>query len=313
VRLRVGFVFLAFSLAGGLGSTSGRVPAGDDAHRQIASLNHFWAALDDETARAIVTSDYLKRFAHIVVNTVTAAGNRQWTGRYVRGRQTYAELFSVTDLASSGAPTRIGASGIGISGDTPGVLDALEQRLRAAGIATTVRMERRRFNTREVDWYTQLGLVSARAEHDINSSVWAMEYVASFFDDPEAGKETAEGPGDVISRERYLDDGYADHLMRDVTGLELAVSNDDVPAIETMLRAAGFQVSRSAATLTAHGSDFDCLIDVVPVAAIGLRRVEFVLNRVVPWRHVEVIGHSTLTVGPGRRAAWTFAQSGTRR
>jgi putative transposase len=62
------------------------VPAGEDGHRQIASLNHFGAALDSETARAIVTSDYLKACAHVVVN-VTASGNRQWTGRYLRGRQ----------------------------------------------------------------------------------------------------------------------------------------------------------------------------------------------------------------------------------
>lgn len=295
-------------MAGGLVASSTRVPAGeDDRHRQIGSLNHFWAALDDETARAIVTSDYLQRFAHLVVHTVTAAGNRQWTGRYLRGRQTYVELFSVADLVSSGAPARIGASGIGISGDTPGMLDALGQRLRAAGIPAAITMERGRLKTREVDWYRQLHLVSARAEQDINSSIWAMEYVPSFFDDPETGKEAAEGPGDVISRERYIDDGYADHLMRDVTRLELAVSNDDAPAIEAMLRAAGFQVARNAPTLTAHGSDFDCLIDIVPADEIGLRRVEFVMNSAVRSKHVEMIGHSTLAVGPGRRAVWTFS------
>lgn len=82
-----------------------------------------------------------------------------------------------------------------------------------------------------------------------------------------------------------------------------------MPAIEAMLRAAGFQVSRTAATLTAHGSDFDCLIDVVPAADIGLRRVEFVMNGAVRSQHVEPIGHSTLTVGPGRHAAWTFSHS----
>jgi len=55
------------------------VSAGERA--PVASLNHFWAALDDETARAIVTSDYLKTFANIVVNTVTAGGNRDLPGR----------------------------------------------------------------------------------------------------------------------------------------------------------------------------------------------------------------------------------------
>jgi len=306
--LSVRFIFLAFCIAGGLASSSARVPAGeDDAHRQIGSLNHFWAALDDETASAIATSDYLQRFAHVVVRTVTAAGNRQWTGRYLRGRQTYVELFSVADLVTSGAPARVGASGIGISGDTPGVLEALEQRLRAAGIPTTITMERNRLKTREVDWYRQLHLTSPRPEQDINSSIWAMEYVPSFFDDPETGKEAAEGPTDVISRERYIDDGYADHMMRDVTRLELAVANEDAPAIEAMFRAAGFQVSRNAATLTARGSDFDCVIDIVPADEIGLRRVEFVMNAAVRPQHVEMIGHSTLIVGPGRRAVWIFS------
>lgn len=34
------------------------------------------------------------------------------------------------------------------------------------------------------------------------------------------------------------------------------------------------------------------------------------LNRPVKDRHVEQIGHSTLTVGPGSRAVWTFAANG---
>jgi len=308
-------IIVASCLASGMLITGAERPltAKEDGQRQIASLNHFWAALDDETASAIVASEYLKTFAHLVVNTVTASGDRQWTGRYLRGRQTYVELFSVADLVSSGAPARIGATGIGISGDTPGVLDALDHRLRAAGIPTRVTMSRRRFGTREVDWYRELDLVSPRVEQDINSSVWAMEYVPSFFDDPDAGKEPAEGPGDVISRERYLDDGYADHMMRDVRRVELAVSGEDVTAIEAMLRASGFRISRNAATLKAHGSDLDFSISVVPPNDIGLRQIEFVLNAPVRSRHVETIGHSTLTVGAGSRAVWTLAQARGRR
>jgi hypothetical protein len=36
------------------------------------------------------------------------------------------------------------------------------------------------------------------------------------------------------------------------------------------------------------------------------------LSRPVKDRHVEQIGHSTLTVGPGSRAVWTFAGNDTR-
>src|SRR5437763_8499917 len=147
---------------------------GDAAHRQIATLNHFWAALDDGTAGAVIASNFLKTFANVVVHTVTASGERRWTGRYLRGRQTYVELFSVADLAGSRAPARGGASGIGISGDTVGVLDLLKQRPERAGHETRITMSRRRFGAREVDWYRQLDIVSTRAEQDINSSVWGM-------------------------------------------------------------------------------------------------------------------------------------------
>jgi hypothetical protein len=34
------------------------------------------------------------------------------------------------------------------------------------------------------------------------------------------------------------------------------------------------------------------------------------LNRPVKDRHVEQIGNSTLTVGPGSHAVWTFAANG---
>jgi hypothetical protein len=280
---------------------------GDAAHAQIATLNHFWAALDDATAGAVIASNFLKTFANLVVNTVTASGDRRWTGRYLRGRQTYVELFSVADLVSSGAPARVGASGIGMSGDTVGVLDLLKQRLQLAGNATRTTMSRRRFGAREVDWYRQLDIVSTRAEQNINSSAWAMEYAPGYFDDPDAGKEAAESPADVISRERYLDDGYRDHMMRDVRSVELAVSRDDVTAIEAMLRAAGLRVSRNTTILKARGSEMDFLIRIVPDNEIGLRQIEFVLNAPVRTRHVERVGRSVLTVGPGDRAVWTFS------
>jgi hypothetical protein len=37
-----------------------------------------------------------------------------------------------------------------------------------------------------------------------------------------------------------------------------------------------------------------------------MKQVEFSLNRAVPYRHVEQLGNSTLVVGPGPHAVWTF-------
>jgi hypothetical protein len=97
--------------------------------------------------------------------------------------------------------------------------------------------------------------------------------------------------------------------MRDIRALEVAVTNDDMRRIEQMLQAAGFGFLRDRGKITAHGADVDFTFHVVPADQIGLRSVEFVLNTPVPAEHIERIGKSTLTVGPGNRARWEFSES----
>ena len=137
-------------------------------------------------------------------------------------------------------------------------------------------------------------------------SIYTMEYVAAYFDEPEARKEPAESPDDAISRERYLDDLYREHVMRDITALEAAVTREDFSRMEPMLRAAAFDLSRSDGRVEARGADVTLSFRFVRRESIGLRRVDFVLNAPVRTARSEPIGHSTLTVGPGARARWTF-------
>ena len=270
------------------------------------SLNHFYAVVDDTTAAAIKTSAFLREFANVSINTVTANGGETWTGRYLRGRQTYAEFFASSDL-SAPEPTMVGAVGIAISGDVPGVFAAVEKRLRdmAAPAATTVRT--RRFGDHEVNWFR---LVEMAWPHenpaDRALSIYTMEYVAAYFDEPEARKEPAESSADAISRERYLDDLYREHVMRDIIALEAAVTRDDFSRMEPMLRAAAFDLSRSDDRIEARGADITLTFRFVRQESIGLRRVDFVLNAPVQTARSEPIGNSTLTVGPGARARWTF-------
>jgi hypothetical protein len=44
----------------------------------------------------------------------------------------------------------------------------------------------------------------------------------------------------------------------------------------------------------------------VPLTEIGLRSIDFSLNHAVSDRHEEKLGRSTLVVGPGSTARWTF-------
>jgi len=270
---------------------------------QIATLNHFLAVIDDETAEAVKNSVYLREFANFYVRTVTANEGQMWTGRYLSGRETYVELFAVRDLEES----RVGAVSIGIGGDVVGVTEELVRRLQQAGLQPRVTMRKRRFGDREIDWFKSARVANG-ADADSISGVFSLEYVESYMDDPAAEKEPPTHPHDV-SRERYQSDDYAKHLMRDVRSVEGAVTMADSVNIEAMLRAAGFQVSRTPTVLKAHGAAMDLAFQIVSEAQIGLRRVTFVLNREVKTKHVEAIGRSVLSVGPGTVASWDFGDA----
>ncbi|MDH6452538.1 hypothetical protein M2156_003126 [Streptomyces sp. SAI-149] len=110
-----------------------------------------------------------------------------------------------------------------------------------------------------------------------------------------------------------LSDDYSTHLMRDVTSIRVAVTEGDLADTVPLLRAGGFAVKGVAGGgVVAQGGGTAIRFDVVPRERAGLQRVDMSLNRPVKDRHVERIGHSTLTVGPGSRAVWTFAANGTR-
>jgi hypothetical protein len=134
---------------------------------------------------------------------------------------------------------------------------------------------------------------------------WGMEYRPEYFADPRGRTEPPNHPGDV-GRERYLNDGYREHLMRDVTGVHIALTARDLANTLPLLEAGGFRIRSTPGGAVAQGGGTTLRFDTVPLDQLGLRQVEFSLNRFVHHRHVEQIGRSKLVVGPGVRAVWTF-------
>jgi hypothetical protein len=132
-----------------------------------------------------------------------------------------------------------------------------------------------------------------------------MEYQPSYFELAEAAKEPAEGPDDLISRERYQSDVYAEKMMRDIVQVHFAVGPRDFARIEPLLKAAGYRITRSSDEVLADGAEADFRFSLTAPDAQGLREVRFVLNA-PQQRHVEAIGRSTLVVGPDATATWTF-------
>ncbi len=270
--------------------------------RQLLYYNHLYGVLDRETADAIEHSAYLREFANFQVRTTTGAGGQTWTGRYLLGRETYFELFGVGDLP--GPDGVLGAAGMGVSVERAGDLATVIQRLRDQGIADPVEFSQTRDfgDGVPVPWFEA---VFTTDQYDAFGA-WGMEYRPEYFADPRSSTEPANYPGDV-GRERYLSDLYRDHLMRDVTSVRLAVTTRDLANTVPLLRAGGFTV-RSVADggIVAHGGGTTIRFDAVARGQAGLRQITMSLNRPVSYRHEERIGHSTLTVGPGARAVWTF-------
>ncbi|MFE2271146.1 DUF5829 family protein [Streptomyces lavendulae] len=300
---------LSLTLTGLAAGASGAAPAPDDGPptgRQLLFFNHAYGVLDRETADAIEHSAYLRDFANFQVRTTTGTGGQTWTGRYLTGRETYLELFGVGDVP--GQDGTLGAAGTGISAETAGDLATVTQRLRDQGVPApvTFRQTRDFGDGVPVPWFDA---VFTTDRYDAFGA-WGMEYLPEYFADPRSNTEPAARPGDV-GRERYLSDAYRDHLMRDVTSIRIAVTAGDLANTVPLLRAGGFAVRDLAGGgVVAQGGGTTVRLDPVARERAGLRQVEMSLDHPVGQRHVERIGHSTLVVGPGARAVWTFGDVG---
>jgi hypothetical protein len=295
---------LVLALAGAVGGGTSTALAQESrppADRQLLFYNHAYGVLDRETADAIEHSGFLRTFADFQVRTTTGADGQTWTGRYLLGRETYLELFGVGDLP--GQDGTLGAAGTGLSTERAGDLATVTQRLRDQGIAEPVRFRQTRDfgDGVPVPWFDA---VFTSARYDAFGA-WGMEYLPEYFADPRSNTEPASYPGDV-GRERYLSDGYQDRLMRDVTYVRLGVTEADLANTEPLLRAGGFVVRPVAGGVLAVRGGTTLRFDAVPREQAGLRQVGLSLNRSVEYRHEERIGRSTLVVGPGSRAVWTF-------
>jgi len=303
-------IVLVLALAGAIGGGVGSAQADGSRSsydRQLLFYNHSYGVLDRETADAIEHSDYLRDFANFQVRTTTGTGGQTWTGRYLMGRETYLELFGVGDLA--GQDGTLGSAGLGLSTEWAGDLPKVTERLKDEGVADPVKfLQTRDFGDGvPVPWFDA---ILTTTEYDAFGA-WAMEYRPEYFADPRSKTEPASSPGDV-GRERYLSDDYRTHLMRDVTSVRLAVTAGDLADTVPLLRAGGFAVKTvTGGGVVAEGGGTTIRFDVVPRDQAGLQRVAMSLNRPVKDRHVERIGHSTLTVGPGSHAVWTFADNAT--
>ncbi|WP_237066825.1 DUF5829 family protein [Microbulbifer guangxiensis] len=266
--------------------------------KQTAFLNHLFAVLDQETIQAIEQSKYLPEFIEYEKLVVTAEGGESWTGRYVSGRSTYVEFFSLGDYGGY----KVGDVGLAISPEVVGGIDSIERYLVKSGASFSRNMRRRNFDGVEVDWFHTVGL-DAKSDR---VTFWAMEYVPSYLDNPAAKKEPPEGEGDLISRERYLGDEYREKLVRDVSYVAFNMEKHAIDQVMPMFLAGGYKVAKVDGKTRMIGQEEEIVLIPAEKGRHGLAELKFTLNSPVKAQHVERIGNSELRVGPGLLAVWKF-------
>ena len=297
--LRVIFALVLLVPLVGAGTATAQASPRGHHTTQLLFFNHMYAVLDRATADAIADSAYLRQFANFQLRTTTGSDGQTWSGRYLLGRETYLELFGVGDLP--GQDAQLGSGGLGLSTEKAGDLATVRQRLVDLGTKPIDFEQTRDFGDGvPVPWFD--GLLTTTTYDRF--SPWAMEYRPEYFADPRSGTEPASYPGDV-SRERYLNDDYRTHLMHDVTSVRFAMSKRDLDSTVPLLRAGGFSVHTIHGTVLATRGGTTIRLD--PTSGLaGLRRVTMSLNHPVWTHHTEHLGRSTLVVGPGSYAVWTF-------
>jgi hypothetical protein len=291
---------LAVSLVGTAESGTGTAVAAPLSGEQLLFYNHAYAVVDRETADAIENSAYLREFANFEVRTTTG-GSFTWKGRYLYGRETYLEFFSEGDLP--GQDAEFGSTGLGVSTENVGNLATVVERLRDHGVTNPAEyLQTRDFGDGvRVPWFDT---IRTTADQYDAFDAWSMEYQQEYFADPRSNTEPGSYSGDV-SRERYLTDAYADHQMRNITGIHMGVPERDLANTIPLLRAGGFTVQTSSTGVVAAGGGTTIRLDAVSRDQAGLKEVDFALNGSVA-QHEERVGRSTLTLGPGATAVWTF-------
>ncbi|WOX05555.1 DUF5829 family protein [Microbulbifer pacificus] len=265
---------------------------------QIAFLNHVIAVVDSETVSAVEQSSFLPGFIDYEKKTVTANGGVNWTGRYLRGKSTYIELFGSGDVEG----LKPGNVALAFGSDRVGDIHRMARHLRRDGVSFSQDMRRRNFDGKEVDWFYSLGLDVESAD----VSFWVMEYVAGYLDHPAAKKEAAEGPWDLVTRERYNSDAYRGKLVQDITYVAFYVSKQTIQEAMPLFLAAGYGVREADGSTHLLGRDAEIVLFHAEEGKYGLAQLGFVLNRSLAEQYVERIGNSVLNVGPDNKATWTF-------
>lgn len=268
-----------------------------------------YVVCDDAIVRAAASSSYLREFGGLVVKE-SKSSEGHFRSLFLFGEHSEFEMLAPGDVDLDHAVTTgPGRTGIELVTDQVGGLERFKAAIAPTGTRLRIQTQHKPVEGHDVEWFT--AAEPAALPEDAQAAppgfeTEAIEFAASFLDNPGTHKAPSRGPGDTVARARYLRDLHNPaQPMRDIAGATFALTRERWQIVRPMYVAAGFRVQDTATGARAVG---DATLEFVfaPEAHGGLRRVEFELRKAPSAPHTEQLGRSVLVVGPGPHAVWTF-------
>lgn len=264
-------------------------------------LNHVYRVLDAATFEAADHSEFLRSELAQFERRTTKSGDDSWTGLYFYGQSTYFELLEAD-------PARfrpVGQAGIALGVEEPGASAAVRTALEGLGAGPAVSIPRpRESGGRMVPWFLMTGF----EPKDPALVTFVIEYDPAFL--AQWNREILRGLTGISRRavlERYRAKAARavparDPLLRDVTGVTLALSPELARRLGAELGALGYRRDEKGPRTDWIGPD--ARISVVPSTGKsgGLAAIEMSLVRRPAKRR-------TISLGP--RARVEIRQDGT--
>jgi Family of unknown function (DUF5829) len=276
-------------------------------------LNHFYLILGPADYQAVRDCRFLwDEFALGEERTTLANNGDTWTGTYFYGENTYFEFLDAGALRFAGAagPGAL-ANGVGLAlgTETQGCTAALLGHLRAQGRDLPSGLRTRHYQGTDLPWFYCSPMQIFRPGQAL--STWLMEYHPDFLAHwrPELGPGAGGIARSAILAKYRQALGHASgqaRLLQEVAYLRLRLDPLSAEAALAQLTDFGGTITHLPGAMRWQAQDFWLEIILEGGPPLGWLEVGFSLREAQPNGQEWQIGPSSLRVGPGPVARWTF-------
>lgn len=244
-------------------------------------INHVYLVLSPESFQAIQQNEFLKtHFVNIEHKKLDSKTGLTWEGLYLRGEETYIELFYPQGEVQF---SKKGNSGIGLGTDKIGDINLVYENLKNNAKDISKNLFTRNVDGVEKDWFDYV--VQKDSFIAPHLSLWAMEYKESYCGSKDVSRKTYNKP--------YY---HPQKLFKNITGITLAV---DVSAQENfinLLTHSGYTCQKkSEGHYSCKSHDF--VVEIIPEAkdVKGIQEIDILLNKKVE-KSIHTIGQTVLSL-----------------